>query len=85
MFSLKPERMARYPADKYRRARRSLELFADAVQAVTPEDETSFTTATLIWTFLHGVITMLQAGRIDRRVNRKELVELAISRIVDMC
>ncbi|HEX8298659.1 MAG TPA: TetR/AcrR family transcriptional regulator, partial [Rubricoccaceae bacterium] len=33
LFQLHPERMARYPAEQYRRARRNIEVFADAIEA----------------------------------------------------
>ena len=85
MFSLNPERMARYPAEKYRRARRSLEIFADAIKEAAPHDDDSYMTAHLVWTFLHGVITMLQAERIDRRISREKFVGIALDQIQLMC
>ncbi len=85
MFSLKPERMARYPAEKYRKARRSLELFEDAIKDAAPHGDNSFYTSHLIWTFLHGIITLLQAERIDRRIDRSKFVDNALDKIMHMC
>ena len=87
MFLLRPERMQRFPASKYRRARRNLDLGAElllgAVQADGPRPEPSpavRTAVTLAWATLHGVTTLLNSRRIDVRLDREALIDDAIER-----
>ncbi|MCP4092354.1 MAG: TetR/AcrR family transcriptional regulator [Planctomycetes bacterium] len=66
MFLLHPEKMERYPTDKYRRARRNLELFADILREV--RSGSSFDpmlSATVLWSLLHGAISLHLAQRLD--------------------
>lgn len=82
MFQLRPERMERYPAEKYRQARRNLELFADALtdgmaQAVLYTDDARVSAST-IWASLHGTVSLLLAERVDVRIDREDFIEAAI-------
>lgn len=86
MFTLHADRMERYPADRYRRARRSLELIAELLD---PEDAAGGSSArermlraTLVWSSLHGVVALLLAGRVDASVDRERLVEAAVENAV---
>ena len=87
MFQLHPERMARYPAEAYRRARRNLELLAEALTDGTaaralaaPAPEVA---AHVLWAAMHGVVSLLLAQRLDVRIDRIELVEAAIRHALD--
>lgn len=88
MFMLKPERMARYPQEKYRRARRSLEVLATALEECTANGLMNvaepYLEAHLIWSFMHGIVTLLQVKRIDRRIEQDTIVDAAIGQIVEM-
>ena len=88
MFTLKPERMARYPAEKYRRARRSLEVLATALTQCTEKGLMNVTEpyleAHLIWAFMHGIISLIQVKRIDRRIEEDEMINAAINQIIGM-
>ena len=87
MFMLKPERMARYPAEKYRKARRSIEVFADVLREAhekgTMVFEEPFLQAHLIWSFLHGIIGLVHVKRIDRKIEHQVMIDAAIRQIVD--
>ena len=83
MFQLHPERMARYPPEDYRRARRNVELFGEALAAGaaagtlrvgSPEDVAS----TALWTALHGLVSLLLAERVDARVAGEAFIDAAI-------
>lgn len=79
MFMLHPERMARYPADKFRRARRNLDVLAAAVsdgeaQGVMQTDNARVS-ASVIWASLHGAVSLLMARRIDIRIEHEDLIE----------
>jgi len=88
MFMLKPERMARYPQEKYRKARRSLEVLATALEECTANGLMNvaepYLEAHLIWSFMHGIVSLLQVKRIDRRIEPDTIVDSAISQIVEM-
>jgi AcrR family transcriptional regulator len=84
MFMLHPERMDRYPAEKYRRARRNLELFAEMLQSGTEaglfdlEAGEADVAASVLWTLLHGAVALLIAHRVDVRIDRQDYVEAVL-------
>lgn len=82
MFMLHPERMERYPAEKYRRARRNLESFAEAIGAASQTDEVEVEdpeiAASVLWTALHGAVALLLARRIDVRIDQGTYVNAVI-------
>ena len=88
MFMLKPERMERYPAEKYRRARRTLELIAASLDECTQKKlltvTDSYQSAHLIWSFMHGLVSLLHAKRIDARLDQQALNDAAMERIIAM-
>ena len=87
MFQLHPERMARYPAESYRRARRNLDLIAEVLAAgaaagvlAAPDPEVA---AHVHWAALHGVVSLLLARRVDVRVPEAAFVEAAVRHALD--
>ena len=83
MFQLHPERMARYPPEDYRRARRNVELFAEtlaegaatgALRVHAPPP----VAAAALWTALHGLVSLLLAERMDVRVAGDAFIDAAI-------
>lgn len=84
MFQLHPERMARYPAENYRRARRNVELFGETlaegagagtlrVPATSPD-----VAAAALWTALHGLVSLLLAERVDVKVAGDAFIDVAV-------
>lgn len=85
MFMLHPSRMERYPAENYRRARRNLDFFHQELAAAlgpAAADRDLRAEATLLWTSLHGTVSLLIAGRIDAAIDRDKLVELAVAQVL---
>ena len=82
MFLLHPERMARYPAEKYRRARRNLEFFAEALRdgADTGQFDVDdpAVAASVLWASLHGAAALLLARRMDVRIERDAFVDAVV-------
>ncbi|NBB87775.1 MAG: TetR family transcriptional regulator [Bacteroidetes bacterium] len=82
MFMLHPEHMERYPAAKYRRARRNLDLFAQALEDGVTEGvmavQNSRVAASSTWAALHGTVTLLIAQRVDARINHEAFITAAI-------
>lgn len=81
MFMLHPRPMAPYPADRYRRAKRNLDL----ISAVLMEGEgkkisadSALVMATTAWSVVHGAVALRIAGRIDVSVPSEAVTEGAV-------
>ena len=82
MYMFHSDRMARYPKELFRRARRNFDLMAELVTAYAPEsvsgpDEARIA-ATALWATLHGVVSTIISDRLDRRIDRARYLEGAI-------
>lgn len=86
MYVLHPEYIKRYPVEKYRKARRILEIMADAVrdgiEAGMFREVDPMLAANLAWTQLHGVVTLLSSERVDKRIDPEELIDSACRHVV---
>jgi AcrR family transcriptional regulator len=85
MYMFHSDRMARYPRELFRRARRNLEelgALAAAYAAERPGAEggadDAQVRATALWATLHGIVSTIIADRLDRRLDRARYVEGAI-------
>lgn len=87
MFQLHPERMERFPAEDYRRARRNLDLFEEVLASgaevgVLDASPTPEVAAHALWTSLHGLVSLRLAERIDVRLADDEFTEAAVWRVL---
>lgn len=87
MFQLHPERMARYPAESYRRARRNLERYADVFEegqktGVFREELSPIFSATVLWTALHGLVSLFLSERVDVKIADESFIDAAISQAI---
>ncbi len=82
MFMLHPERMERYPPEKYRRARRGLELAIQTLEEGRRQGifaiEDPRVTASAAWAALHGAVALLLARRLDIRIDPEDFIETTI-------
>lgn len=93
MYMFHSDRMARYPKELFRRARRNLELMGEIVaecraasgtgSAVSGSDEAGSdedvsVVTTALWAALHGTVSTIIADRLDRRLDRERYVEGAV-------
>ncbi len=83
MFQLHPQRMRRYPAESYRRARRNVERFTSALADGTTDGslcppQSADVAAAALWTALHGLVSLHLAERIDRRIAGDAFLDAAI-------
>ena len=82
MYMFHSDRMARYPKELFRRARRNFDLIADLVTAYVPESvaapDDARIAATALWATLHGVVSTIIADRLDRRIDQQRYVDGAI-------
>lgn len=86
MYLLHPEKMARFPADKYRKARRNLEVIAETLKEGAAKGLMSVTDplldASVTWAALHGAVSLLFSQRMDRRVDPEEFVDAMVGRLL---
>ncbi len=86
MFQLRPERMERYPPEKYRAARRNLTFFAEALtqgrEAGLLYVEDASVSASTIWASLHGTVSLLLAERLDVQIDRETFITTAIRQTI---
>ncbi len=87
MFQLHPQRMERYPVENYRRARLNLEIhaqaLADGVKAGVFDVESADTGAHVLWTALHGLVSLLLAERVDVKVADETFIDAAVRHALD--
>lgn len=86
MFQLRPERMERYPPEKYRQARENLDYFARALdegveQGIFEVDDANVSAST-VWASLHGTISLLLADRIDVRIDPDTFIDTSIRQAI---
>lgn len=86
MFQLRPERMERYPPEKYREARRNLDYFRSALAegddiGVLDVDNPGVS-ASAVWASLHGTVSLLLAERVDVRIDREDFIRTAIQQTI---
>lgn len=86
MFQLRPERMERYPPEKYRAARENLDFFARALEGGVEqgifEVDDSQVSASTIWASLHGTVSLLLADRVDVRIDPDTFIDTAIRQVI---
>lgn len=86
MYLLHTEYIERYPAEKYRRARQNLDFFgtalADGARDGAFDSVEPLRGATTVWSQLHGVVSLINSHRIDRKIDHEDLVQEVIARVV---
>jgi len=86
MFQLRPERMERYPPEKYRAARKNLDFFARALEEGVDtgrfEVDDTHVTASTVWASLHGTVSLLLADRVDVRIESDTFIDTAIRQVL---
>ena len=89
MFQLRPERMERYPPEKYRQARSNLAFFSQTLQEGSENGIFEFAdakvVASTIWASLHGTVSLLIAERVDVRIGADTFIETAIQQTIQGC
>ncbi len=83
MYMFHSDRMARYPKELFRRARRNLDRMGALVAECraemgvgTPDDVPVANTA--LWAALHGTVSTIIADRLDRRLDQARYIEGAV-------
>jgi AcrR family transcriptional regulator len=83
MFMMKADEISRYPAEKFRRARQSLKLFAQALKDGSAEGIMSvsdpYFSANVFWSLLHGAIALIHARRLDTKIEIDRFLENVVT------
>ena len=79
MYMFHSDRMARYPKELFRRARRNLDALGELIAAYAPEavptgDDVRIA-ATALWSTLHGMVSTIVSDRLDRKIDRQRYVD----------
>jgi AcrR family transcriptional regulator len=86
IYMVRPEMMARYPKEKFRKARRGYALLesviVEAIEEGLMEVNEPKIAAYSIWAQLHGIISVVQKQRLDSRIDRGLFIDESIEYIV---
>lgn len=86
MYMHHPTMVERFPQELYRRARRVLDVTADTLEACAESGRLRlsdpFTEATLLWSAMHGITSLIISQRVDARFDQAELIDQAIQRVI---
>ena len=86
MYLLHPEDMARFPVEKYRKARRNLEVIVATLAEGARQNRLvvadPLVAATAVWAALHGAVSLLFSGRLDVRIGTDAFVEAVVAQTV---
>lgn len=85
MFSLRPAQMSRYPAQKFRKARKGIELTAELLKQAEKEGfiqagQDTYLLAWYMWSNMHGGIMLMLSQRLDVKIEPKEFVRTIVER-----
>jgi len=82
MFLLHPRHMERYPPEKFRMARRTLDLFSDVLVDAGFSAEVARVAGSAAWAQLHGFVALQIARRFDVRLPADALRQTVVDSVV---
>lgn len=86
MFQLHPKHMERYPVEKFRKARRNIDLIMHQIVEGNQQGifyvQDARVVANVILATLHGGVSLLNAGRVDSRVGQESFIETIIASVM---
>ncbi len=86
MFQLHPRHMERYPVEKFRKARKNIDLIMYLLEDGSKKGdfliEEPRVVANVILATIHGAVSLLNAGRIDSRVGKEAFVETVVASVL---
>lgn len=81
MYLLHPEHMQRYPREKFRRARRSLDLLENLIKGICAGKNSQGheqLRCYSVWSALHGAVTIILAKRLDKSISQSAFIDNVI-------
>lgn len=86
IYMVQPDAMARYPKEKFRKARRCYELLVKVIEKGVNEGimevDNPVIAAYSIWAQLHGVVSVVLNQRLDSRIERNQFINESMELIV---
>lgn len=86
IYQVRPDAMARYPKEKFRKARRCYELLVKTIEESVSkglmEVEKPVVAAYSIWAQLHGIISVVLNKRLDSRIDKQEFINESIEHVI---
>lgn len=86
IYKVRSDSMARYPKEKFRKARRAYELLVktleESVSQGLMEVDKPVVAAYSIWAQLHGVVSVVLNKRLDSRIDQQQFIEESIEHVV---
>jgi AcrR family transcriptional regulator len=86
IYMVRPDAMARYPRDKFRKARRCYELLVETIQNGVAqgvmEVEQPVVAAYSIWAQLHGIVSVVLGKRLDSRIGEQQFLEKSVDLVI---
>lgn len=86
MFQLHPKHMERYPVEKFRKARKNIDLIMHELEGGNSRGIFNVpdprVVANVILATLHGGVSLLNAGRVDSRVGHESFTETIIASVL---
>lgn len=86
IYKVKSDSMARYPKEKFRKARRAYELLVKTIEESVEKGQMDvdkpLVAAYSIWAQLHGIVSVVSTGRLDSRINKEQFIEDSIEHVI---
>lgn len=86
IYQVRPDIMARYPKEKFRKARRCYELLVKTIEESVDkglmEVDDPVIAAYSIWAQLHGIVSVVLNKRLDSRINQQQFIEESTEHVV---
>jgi AcrR family transcriptional regulator len=86
IYQVRSDIMARYPKEKFRKARRCYELLVKAIEESVAkgvmEVDDPVIAAYSIWAQLHGIISVVLNKRLDSRIDQQEFIRESTEHVV---
>ncbi|MEX0845181.1 MAG: TetR/AcrR family transcriptional regulator [Balneolaceae bacterium] len=86
IYMVRPDAMARYPKEKFRKTRRCYELLVETIeQGVAQglmEVEKPVVAAYSIWAQLHGIVSVVLGKRLDSRIGEQQFIEESVELVI---
>lgn len=86
IYRVNSDEMARYPREKFRKARRGYRIVGEVIEQGVAEgsveESRPVLAAYVLWAQLHGVLSVMFSRRLDSRIERELFIEEAVERIL---
>ena len=83
MFVVHPDQVTRFPSEKYRKARRNLQLFAELLAEIRGgRDADPLALASVVWAQLHGAVSLILSRRLDVALDTTAFLDAVVAQSV---